>query len=386
MIEIMECSQDMKSYMEALEEERRKIQVFHRELPLCLFLVTQAIEECKHQLSETTTATTAMDGMNGQTSECSEEQNSMKGPVLEEFIPIKRASSSANHSDPKHAEDDDDVDEQYSHSNGDHIDDTKKSNWLKSVQLWNPNPEPGFHHERSPVTRRGLLLEEKANSGGSRPFPFSVKAADKCTQSSGETSSPPPPTGASTSSSMEGGGGACPREDRQNPSVAQRKQRRCWSADLHGRFVHALQHLGGAHVATPKQIRELMKVDNLTNDEVKSHLQKYRLHAKSSPDQIRGNVQSSQFVVVGSLWAPTSQPPYTAVAEATTTRPGTARAAYARIAAVPHLSTEGAIEVQATIRRPQKKRRGSSSEECETHGSSNSNSGTTWSSGHGPDC
>lgn len=26
-------------------------------------------------------------------------------------------------------------------------------------------------------------------------------------------------------------------------------------------------------VATPKQIRELMKVDGLTNDEVKSHLQ-----------------------------------------------------------------------------------------------------------------
>ena len=31
-------------------------------------------------------------------------------------------------------------------------------------------------------------------------------------------------------------------------------------------------------VATPKQIRELMKVDGLTNDEVKSHLQVSRLH------------------------------------------------------------------------------------------------------------
>ena len=30
-------------------------------------------------------------------------------------------------------------------------------------------------------------------------------------------------------------------------------------------------------VATPKQIRELMKVDGLTNDEVKSHLQVSRL-------------------------------------------------------------------------------------------------------------
>ena len=30
---------------------------------------------------------------------------------------------------------------------------------------------------------------------------------------------------------------------------------------------------GMTAVATPKQIRELMKVDGLTNDEVKSHLQ-----------------------------------------------------------------------------------------------------------------
>ncbi|KAK8962716.1 Two-component response regulator ARR18 [Platanthera guangdongensis] len=75
--------------------------------------------------------------------------------------------------------------------------------------------------------------------------------------------------------------------------AAQRKARRCWSPDLHRRFVNALQRLGGSqcmsekspnfvgvtHVdntataATPKQIRELMKVDGLTNDEVKSHLQ-----------------------------------------------------------------------------------------------------------------
>jgi hypothetical protein len=31
-------------------------------------------------------------------------------------------------------------------------------------------------------------------------------------------------------------------------------------------------------VATPKQIRELMKVDGLTNDEVKSHLQVIYAH------------------------------------------------------------------------------------------------------------
>ncbi|KAM1627621.1 hypothetical protein ACFXTN_014454 [Malus domestica] len=40
-----------------------------------------------------------------------------------------------------------------------------------------------------------------------------------------------------------------------------------------GISAYALQQLGGSHAATPKQIRELMKVDGLTNDEVKSHLQ-----------------------------------------------------------------------------------------------------------------
>ncbi|KAL6568091.1 hypothetical protein OROHE_003775 [Orobanche hederae] len=36
-------------------------------------------------------------------------------------------------------------------------------------------------------------------------------------------------------------------------------------------------------VATPKQIKELTQVDGLTNDEVKSHLQKYRLHTRKVP-------------------------------------------------------------------------------------------------------
>ncbi|KAH7352425.1 hypothetical protein KP509_19G044400 [Ceratopteris richardii] len=94
-----------------------------------------------------------------------------------------------------------------------------------------------------------------------------------------------------------------------------RKQRRCWAAELHRKFIDALQQLGGAEVATPKQIREIMQVDGLTNDEVKSHLQKYRLHMRKPNSaipfvhfptvivqpQVGG---TPQLVVLGGIWMP----------------------------------------------------------------------------------
>ena len=33
----------------------------------------------------------------------------------------------------------------------------------------------------------------------------------------------------------------------QSQSQTRRKQRRCWSPELHRRFLHALQQLGGSH-------------------------------------------------------------------------------------------------------------------------------------------
>lgn len=41
----VDYAEKMQNYIEALEEERRKILVFERELPLCLELVTQGLSE-----------------------------------------------------------------------------------------------------------------------------------------------------------------------------------------------------------------------------------------------------------------------------------------------------------------------------------------------------
>ncbi|KAF9663876.1 hypothetical protein SADUNF_Sadunf17G0097600 [Salix dunnii] len=71
-----------------------------------------------------------------------------------------------------------------------------------------------------------------------------------------------------------------------------RKHRRSWTPELHGRFVEALEYLGGPQVATPKQIRNVMKVERLTNDQVKSHLQKYRVSSRRASADIADPVKS----------------------------------------------------------------------------------------------
>lgn len=295
MMDFRDNVQKCQEYIRALEEEKHKIQVFQRELPLCLELVTQAIEACKQQLvSGSGTSTTEC--VNGH-SEYSE-QTTSDGPVLEEFIPLKRSDST-----------DDDGDE-HEESSQAHVDRSgKKSDWLRSVQLWNPDPPSAPEaHEHQP--KRVSVVEVKKDGGAFHPF-------QKEKGNSGNTNNNKPTSSASACSTAEAaaGGGSSGGNKEEKGGQSQRKARRCWSPELHRRFLHALQQLGGSHVATPKQIRELMKVDGLTNDEVKSHLQKYRLHTRRPTPAIHqnnANPQAPQFVVVGGIWVP--PPDYAAVA------------------------------------------------------------------------
>ncbi|EOA38021.1 hypothetical protein CARUB_v10009492mg [Capsella rubella] len=316
----MDYTNNMKrchDYVEALEQEQKKIQVFQRELPLCLELVTQAIESCRKELSESS----SMSEHARSQSECSERTTSECGdaaPVFEEFIPIKWTSSSSDANDKDHVADRDESIKTNSDNNAGG--DKKKSDWLRSVQLWNQSsPDPQPKDDQVIINKKAAVIEVKRNNAGAfQPFQKD-KPNKKANYNNDDSPQPlikaitPTPTTTSSSTAETTVGGKNEFEQlKQSPS--NRKQRRCWSPELHRRFLHALQQLGGSHVATPKQIRDLMKVDGLTNDEVKSHLQKYRLHTRRPATPVSTNVgentqqqqQQRQFMVVEGIWVPSS--------------------------------------------------------------------------------
>jgi SHAQKYF class myb-like DNA-binding protein len=369
-------------YIQALEEERRKIQVFPKELPLSLELVTQAIEACRQQLSGTTTEY----NLNGQQSECSEQTTSTDGPVLEEFIPIKKRASP--YCEQVYDDDNDEEDdEQHSHHKQQKISmDKKKSDWLRSVQLWNPDPPSHEDVTRKVVLPPVLELKRNGSGGGGAFHPFQkderVNNNKTCELlSKGQPSSIGVAAASSNAATVttSNNAGNCKRDEKEE----KRKQRRCWSQELHKRFLQALQQLGGADSATPKQIRELMNVDGLTNDEVKSHLQKYRLHTRRpspSNNESANSQTAAPFVLVGNIFV--QQQEYGGVASSTTSGEMTKVVApsgiYAPVATHPPPA--------ATIKKPEfKKFEHSISEERannNSEGAVHSNSPTSSSSTH----
>ncbi|KAI3670972.1 hypothetical protein L1987_87617 [Smallanthus sonchifolius] len=291
-----EQNQKLEEFLARLEEERLKIDAFKRELPLCMQLLTNAMETSKQQLQTY--------------------RANQGSPVLEEFIPVKNSSNEGP--------------EKASLSSIDN-----KANWMSSVQLWsqagstttiddsnhvkttqnssifttnetenkfNTKQIDGgaftpFSKERNSCSTPALVLPELALSSGEKDADYEenkschVRENNSIKGGNGDVSDNQTTTNATNGATTS--------------SQTHRKTRRCWSPDLHRRFVNALQMLGGSQVATPKQIRELMKVDGLTNDEVKSHLQKYRLHTRrpSPTPQSAGNA-TPQLVVLGGIWVP----------------------------------------------------------------------------------
>ncbi|KAI3844591.1 hypothetical protein MKX03_001443 [Papaver bracteatum] len=317
---------------EALEEERKKIQVFRRELPLCLELVNEAIEKCKKEMKY----------HHGEKSDCEEEILNNEGPVLEQFLPLKRTNSSQ--------------DQKVTEEEEEKIDEKKKNlgmkvDWLKSVQLWTADPPL----KQDFLVENSTKIELKKCGGGGAFQPFQSEATKGGNTNSIISTTPPTTTAnsidmsnntpssvaATTSStadnnnnnstSSNGNKRKKSGDEEEKDNDLRRKTRRCWSPELHKRFLEALQQLGGSHVATPKQIKELMKVDGLTNDEVKSHLQKYRIHTRGGVPNSAATHNSQhqpppQFVVVGGIWVPPPPPPeYATTMEGATEAAGTKR-------------------------------------------------------------
>ncbi|XVE54348.1 hypothetical protein DITRI_Ditri03aG0073300 [Diplodiscus trichospermus] len=300
-------TQKLEEFLSRLEEERLKIEAFKRELPLCMQLLASAVEASRQQLQ----AYRATQGSR---------------PVLEEFIPLKNSSSDNSEKSPNMSD---------------------KANWMTTAQLWSQagnetKPQPSITSPKETdigfnVSSK-LALDTKQRNGGAflpfskdrnscpgsalQPLPDLALASvnkdmedKKCSETENGISQRRDNSGnvSNGGAGIEQGKGTGNAADGQttntntgtNPNQPHRKARRCWSPDLHRRFVNALQMLGGSQVATPKQIRELMKVEGLTNDEVKSHLQKYRLHTRRpSPSPQAAGAPTPQLVVLGGIWVP----------------------------------------------------------------------------------
>ncbi|KAK1414480.1 hypothetical protein QVD17_30225 [Tagetes erecta] len=273
---------NLDDFLSRLQTEMRKIDAFKRELPLCMLLINDAIITLKEE---------AM--VLNKSSKVNED------PVLEEFIPLKKTCDEEKQVGLIREE----------KGGGDN-----KKNWLSSTQLWNINQTNNSttnHHKQQPNSTNQVTKKRAVEDD-----------ADESCQLFGNTFIPIPGLSVIT----PGSGNIlftkmnpntklvnCSVQNDQSTGVTQvqsppqqqtcRKQRRCWSTELHRRFVNALQELGGSHAATPKQIRELMQVEGLTNDEVKSHLQKYRLHTRRHPSSNNApSSNQSSGVLGGGMW------------------------------------------------------------------------------------
>ncbi|EOX98182.1 hypothetical protein QUC31_015308 [Theobroma cacao] len=302
------------AFVKGLEEEMRKIDAFKRELPLCMLLLNDAIVALKEESMQCVTRNVE--------------------PVLEEFIPLKNNKKETKHSEEDGASITTKKDKDPNNNNY-NINKDKK-NWMSSVQLWNTDDDDYRSTDHKLDTKRNDEdpFQGCKNRGSARAFmPFkpnlglAVRKEEKeeipvhgltlltpgiknLKEESGSTGSRTSCSRAVSSSAPNAQSNfrsgpqplAHHLQQQQQQQQTARKQRRCWSPELHRRFVNALQQLGGSQVATPKQIRELMQVDGLTNDEVKSHLQKYRLHTRRLPPSTTTPANQSVVVLGSGLW------------------------------------------------------------------------------------
>ncbi|KZV17758.1 hypothetical protein F511_01567 [Dorcoceras hygrometricum] len=281
----------LAEYIDGLEAEKRKIEAFKRELPRCMLLLETKIKQDLYVDDDflhlgfgiVFSATVAVK------EEMTQCERSNAVPVLEEFMPLKKIADEKHEKTEKIEEKD---------NKG-----RDKMNWMSSVQLWNSgnqhfddkrtlNPDNIESCKNRIAGTTSWSLVKDADGDESALVPGLSLGTPKANNPMDEINS----SAFSSKSSFS----RCADfyTDNQQSQQITRKQRRCWSPELHRRFVDALQQLGGAQAATPKQIRELMRVEGLSNDEVKSHLQKYRIHTR----RVRASTSANHPIVLGASW------------------------------------------------------------------------------------
>ncbi|KAF9611419.1 hypothetical protein IFM89_032088 [Coptis chinensis] len=285
-------------FVSSLEEEIKKIEPFKGELPLCMLLLNDAIVGLRYETMQ----------LKGRSSDVG------MSLIENNFVPLKSNINNISSSEKKEN------------------DLRDKKNWMSSVQLWSPNEnqKPAQEIDKSGITSEGIIHK----NGGGAFVPFKGFSGFMTPRRKDENEMQLEPALSLLSPGMKKltriehstclmnskssvGSRVVPSVSTENTqstlshnpiqSQAPRKQRRCWSPDLHRRFLSSLQQLGGPQVATPKQIRELMKVDGLTNDEVKSHLQKFRLHTRRSPASGPTASESHKLSLFAAVWVPEDQ-------------------------------------------------------------------------------
>ncbi|KAL4355231.1 hypothetical protein GQ457_06G035690 [Hibiscus cannabinus] len=261
----VERSSKITDFIRRLEDEMKKIDGFKRELPLCMFLLKYAAERLKME--------------------------KMLCEGLDEGLSLKKNDGG----DKKNRS----ISLRLSDSDFDNFDRKKKKPTIF------PELKLGNEEGRVVMSENPFELCSYKSRGGAF-VPFKDVSGPSLTNPSFELASHIPILNTNGGYAFASGSSITaekpqfkfqtkPKHEQQQPEDS-RKNRRCWSPYLHRRFVEALELLGGSQVATPKQIKQLMQVDGLTNDEVKSHLQKYRLHVRKHPGGSSSQRQCTEFM------------------------------------------------------------------------------------------